>query len=286
MQKTLSTGQEWGGFEGKAYFIDNLGWQIPINETTNGLEKSTTVGDAYLSLCFDGPPRQRVADPIEELRRLRKEGQTFEQAQHSIYGPPRSPRVLGTVEQGVNGLAVTTGQDERRFGGTSFAADLLGAFLRLHKIGANPHDTIWFFYDKDFAAQDVGAAYAFFIVHSDKIVEERVLFWDWPKNGFDPRIFATREYSGSQASIWSDDESWERADTAFWYRKFYAETKTGQLMVLRPDKPELYFWSVGGRAIEDRLAGIDGRLRRINLLLVVLVVIASLCLMVLLRGSP
>jgi len=32
------------------------------------------------------------------------------------------------------------------------------------------------------------------------------------------------------------------ATERFWYRKFYTETMKGQLMVLRPDEPLLYFF--------------------------------------------
>ena len=34
----------------------------------------------------------------------------------------------------------------------------------------------------------------------------------------------------------------KHCQTAFWYRKFYSETRTGQLMVLRPDEPILYYY--------------------------------------------
>ena len=40
--------------------------------------------------------------------------------------------------------------------------------------------------------------------------------------------------------IWRNDSHWREAWARFWYRKFYTETRTGQLMVLRPDEPTLY----------------------------------------------
>src|SRR5215469_11881279 len=39
---------------------------------------------------------------------------------------------------------------------------------------------------------------------------------------------------------WRHDADWVEAEVKYWYRRFYSETRTGQLMVLRPDKPILY----------------------------------------------
>ncbi|MGC2830624.1 MAG: hypothetical protein WB994_13375 [Candidatus Acidiferrum sp.] len=42
--------------------------------------------------------------------------------------------------------------------------------------------------------------------------------------------------------IWHTHPYFDEALDRYWYRKFYTETMTGQLMVLRPDEPILYFY--------------------------------------------
>jgi len=34
--------------------------------------------------------------------------------------------------------------------------------------------------------------------------------------------------------IWGDEADWDEAETRYWYRKFYTETRTGQLMLCVP----------------------------------------------------
>lgn len=42
--------------------------------------------------------------------------------------------------------------------------------------------------------------------------------------------------------IWHSHPYFDEAVERYWYRKFYTETTTGQLMVLRPDEPILYHY--------------------------------------------
>jgi hypothetical protein len=47
--------------------------------------------------------------------------------------------------------------------------------------------------------------------------------------------------------------SWQKAKIAYWYRKFYQETRTGQLMVLRPDEPTLHYFPEGRHTVGKRI---------------------------------
>jgi hypothetical protein len=95
-------------------------------------------------------------------------------------------------------------------------------------------EVTWFYYENDWS-RDADERYSFFAVHDGKIIMESVSF-SWRA----PRVLKRREADAEP--IWQShpylDEAWER----YWYRKFYAETMTGQLMVLRTDKPILYHY--------------------------------------------
>jgi hypothetical protein len=79
-------------------------------------------------------------------------------------------------------------------------------------------------------------AYTFFVVYNDRIVRERMSLFDSHDSGFNPSIFAYDD----RHDVWENDTAWRDASDRFWYRRFYQETRTGQLMVLRSDAPELY----------------------------------------------
>lgn len=108
----------------------------------------------------------------------------------------------------------------------------------------------WFWYDSDHPTEDLAYSYAFFVVCNDKIVSERVSFVDRRDSGFDPSAF---EAADESQPVWRSHPDWQGALTQYWYRKFYRETRTGQLMVLRPDAPTLHYypegrWNIGGLA--------------------------------------
>ena len=114
---------------------------------------------------------------------------------------------------------------------------VLRELLALKADGIEPFSSQWFWYDSDSSREDPHERYSFFVVANDKIVREEVSFSDYHDSGFDAAIFESESFSDS---IWYNDSDWREARTRFWYRKFYTETRTGQLMVLRPDEPILY----------------------------------------------
>jgi hypothetical protein len=141
----------------------------------------------------------------------------------------------------------------------SFNLHLLYVLLKLRK--TLPLGAAFFYYDRDWVRDFPQEIQRFFVVSEDKIVEEELLFSDSPGSGFDPSIFEA-----------ADDDPWKVAWVRWWYRKFYTETQMGQLMALRPDKPELYYCP--SRVGTTFLEVLKADLQRIGWLSVVVVIIA------------
>jgi hypothetical protein len=107
----------------------------------------------------------------------------------------------------------------------------------------------WFWYDWEVCHDYPDVTHSFFVVDDDQIIRERVSFSDRPGNGFDPSVFypfdPDAELDPKVQSWTAAQQGWQDARLRFWYRKFYRETKTGQLMVLRSDEPDLYHYPAG-----------------------------------------
>jgi hypothetical protein len=119
--------------------------------------------------------------------------------------------------------------------------------------------------------------YAFFVVFNDKIVRERVAFSDHHGSGFDPDVFITDDHSNA---IWRNDHAWTEARVRLCYKRFYGETQTGQLMLLRDDSPEVFDARRSIASPEHLLlANLFTLVRKINVALwVVLVALTGLIL--------
>jgi hypothetical protein len=161
--------------------------------------------------------------------------------------------------------------------GPSFNCQILGAMLNLRKKGVDPFRTQWFWYDINRCIEEPHEIYIFFVVYDDKIVWERVEFSDYTQSGFDPSIFDARD---DREPIYSIQAAMEKAEIRFWYRKFYLETRTGQIMVLRHDHPRLYDYETQRRGPDSSslLEHAVGLLTKIHTLLWVLIVLACLML--------
>ena len=142
------------------------------------------------------------------------------------------------VESGMT-TKVTTRAGTVVLGGLSFNLQVAAILLDLQKDGINYYFSQWFWFDSDSYREDFHSVYSFFVVSDDRIVRETVSLSDYHQNGFDPTILEAEDKSNS---IWSNDADWREARTRYWYSKFYTETRTGQLMVLRPDEPILYHY--------------------------------------------
>jgi hypothetical protein len=149
-------------------------------------------------------------------------------------------RLLGRSVEIVNSIPlihVTTDSEKLSFSESSFSCAVLTELLRIRKDGFDPFFAEWFFYDDNSSREGPCELYMFFVVHIDKIVRERVYFSDYNGSGFDPSVFQADDNSSPK---WVDDGATREARTHYWYQRFYAETQTGQIMVLREDSPKLY----------------------------------------------
>jgi len=263
-KRTYSTGSEWDGFGPAAYTLGQGVWKLPIDrlvmdhsgEGDAVTRMPTTVGDTFK--LYNGWLRE------EDGRTIKVEGKPI--------GEIESDSGLGEEGEGIiSVLTVKTSSGVERYSGSGFSVELLETLLRLRKAGTNPFTASWFFFDADHVRDDLHARYTFFVVQGDKIVEEHVSFSDYPGNGFDPAVLSTGD---EYPPIWLGEEGRHEALVRLWYRKFYAETRTGQLMVLNPDKPDLYFYPEG-RFTSARLEGV---LEKTNSLLWALLVIGLLIL--------
>ncbi len=161
--------------------------------------------------------------------------------------------------------------------GPLFNRDVLRTMLTLHSEGINPFSAIWYYFDHDSCRQDPQECYSFFVVANDKITRERVAFFNDLYSGFDPTIFDTHDYKDM---TWGDEADWHEADTRYWYRKFYTETRTGQLMALRPDEPQLFFYEETGPDVMGAIGVLNQSLVTIRLLLWALVIVSVINLVV------
>jgi len=154
---------------------------------------------------------------------------------------------------------LVVGNNKVSFTGPGFAMDVLNALLDIRQRGFDLSKTGWYWYYRDSMEQEPQQSYSFFAVCGDQIVNECVTFGDYHGSGFDPNVF---ERSRSEDVLWSGEHSFEEADAALWYRKFYTETRTGQLMVHTPDAPLHYYpegrWNpvAAFTAVERRLASL------------------------------
>ncbi len=124
--------------------------------------------------------------------------------------------------------------------GELFVLQILCDLIGLHKEGIDPYRATWFYYEHDWS-RDGDLLHKFFVVHDGKIASEYFSLGQ----GY-PRVLAINK---DDEPIW---HSWSYTHTAseiYWYRKFYTETLTGQLMVLRPDEPILYHFARAERDV-------------------------------------
>lgn len=146
------------------------------------------------------------------------------------------------IDPGFGGaLKIVTASETFKVGGPSFNVDVLRTFLDLEKDKISVYSSRWYFYDRDHVTDDMHISYTFFVVYSDTIVREHVAFSEYSNNGFDAKVFKPA-YDSAERPIWRNEPEWAAASDQYWYRKFYADTTTGRLMLLRPDEPPLYHY--------------------------------------------
>lgn len=178
-------------------------------------------------------------EKLESLRLVeRRDGQEIPTTVAEIYTQVRD-RTIREIGVPILDLILRTDSGDVVIKGSSFGMNVLAEMLKLKEQGVNPWGALWFWYDSDDCLEDPQTNYAFFVVSDDRIVRERVCFSDYIGSEFDPSVFTT--YARDDPT-WGDELSWDEALDAYWYREFYKNTRTGQLMVLRPDKPTLFYY--------------------------------------------
>ncbi len=196
---------DWEGFEPIGYFLGDRATKIRLKCVT----------DAELS------PEGLQMSLGELFRELSGCQFGIAESDHSIFG-------------------FTISVEERRISvsGPSFNVHLARVILELVNEGKSHLQTKWFCYSKASCLADPHERYDFFVTVGEDIVRESVTFSDYHGSGFDPAVF--EDFKGSER-LWSDDEAWLSANEASLYRRFYSTTRTGRLMLLRPDRPTLYY---------------------------------------------
>ena len=239
--------ESWAGFHPVAYSLDNRAFDLRLEQFVR-----------------DGDERVKTEITIGDLLKS-LQGRQFE------------------IEDNITSLRISTDAGSRDFQGPSFNRDLARLLVELSKEEISPFEARWLFYDKDSCTDDVMDRYQFFLVAKDRIVREEEGFTDSPESGFDPTVFD----SGDKIPpIWLSHPQLDSAWAAYWYRKFYTETKIGKLMVLRPDNPVLYHYPEGRRWLGLNVAGSQmGFLRDIRFLLWLVIALEAFIAFLLIRRS-
>lgn len=110
---------------------------------------------------------------------------------------------------------------------------VINRLAELFKRGINPYNVLWFYFDRDWS-RDGDEVHAFFAVHKDQVVMDSCHF------GSDDPLILKQEKDDDP--IWHSHRHFDEALVQYWYGRFYTETMTGKLMVLRPDEPALYYF--------------------------------------------
>jgi len=241
--------KHWSGFAPYPHSLnDRIVWSLPIMREVvgggSGNETMITLGEAFKQVI---PARVRTVE----------------------YSP------LGT-------LKVVTDAGESRYGGTRFNVQLLRAILALHRDSFESFGSQWFWFDSSFSTHDLDSTtYGFFVVSRNQIALEHATFASFPGSGFNPEVFVppNRDLRGYS---WSSHRYYEDASIEYWYRQFYRETMTGQLMVLRPDKPALHHFAEGRWHPSTGVYAVVDQLLHIRWLLYILIALGIANLVVLL----
>lgn len=153
-------------------------------------------------------------------------------------------KILKTPEWVMGEATFETETGEVAITGDLFVVSVLRDLIDLYKDGIDPYRATWFYYDHDWS-QDADEINLFFVIHDGKIVRERSSFLHCY-----PRVLT--KHAVDDKPIWHSEPYGQEAWETQWYRKFYTETLTGQLMVLRSDEPILYHYNrVGQGATRD-----------------------------------
>jgi hypothetical protein len=141
------------------------------------------------------------------------------------------------------------------------------ALANLLRQGINPHECSWFYYAHDWS-RDADEMHTFFVVHQGKVIVEACNF-----STEEPLVLKRKV---DDDPIWHSHPYFDEAFEIYWYRKFYTETTTGQLMALRPDEPLLYHFKRPQTRDIEREIELATQVKIYRLLLVALPLLAAI----------
>lgn len=185
-----------------------------------------------------GPGMYRISPDTFEGFHLKMEGEecSLGAALDRLYGAePDDPDAWEV--RGFEGDIYVSGDSEVRVEGDLHELRILSELLELTRKGVKPRYATWFLFSQNYDSD------TFFVHYGGKIVDEHYYFYSEL-----PQIFSKGCIIGDSDSNhdWFGISCPDGVDEAFaryWYRRFYTETLTGQLMVLNPEHPPLYYYS-------------------------------------------
>jgi hypothetical protein len=149
------------------------------------------------------------------------------------------------LEANLHSIVLTTESEVLSLKGSMFACGLASVIIGLWKQGTKPGATRWFWLESSISTEDPVASHSFFVVDdkADRIVRDEVQFLDTIGGEFDPAVL---EYD-ENPPFWTYKPRSGAALAAYWYRRFYRETKLGQLIVLETGakRPVTYYYPEG-----------------------------------------
>jgi len=157
------------------------------------------------------------------------------------------------VEVGVTGrLTISTAEKKYHVETEWFWHSVLKKLLELSSQEIHPF-TVWFcWFDSDAFVDDVDEMEIFFLVYEDEIIEEIYSVYYPP--GDRDKCRAMFLSTAAHDPLTRNQNKYIAARTVALYRKFYTETRTGKLAVLRSDLPAPYYYYEGRESLEIQSA--------------------------------
>lgn len=148
---------------------------------------------------------------------------------------PKERNVWDVLE--FKGDIYIAGANEVNVEGGSHELRILSELLELAYKGVKPRYATWFLFAQNYDSD------TFFVHYDGKIVDEHYYFYsELPQIFSKGCIIDNADFESNWFSISCPDGT-DEAFARYWYRRFYTETLTGQLMMLNPEEPAIYYHS-------------------------------------------
>jgi hypothetical protein len=166
-----------------------------------------------------------------------------------LFQRPGTAEPRSATQAGWGDLRITTPTREIRIESFGPNAEFFRSLLEVYRAAGDEYTPLFFFFGLDRIAfeESYSEEFDFFVTYGYDIVVELFTLRansndDGGSEGFDPSVLRPpEEPENAQWKGWAD------ANLRWWYRKFYTETRTGQLMVLRTDFPPIFHYAPQGR---------------------------------------